>query len=47
MVFHGVLKTKIISTKQIYFGVFRALSNMIALSKASSHEVKPFVAVFY
>jgi hypothetical protein len=48
MVFHGVLKTKIISTKQIYyFGVFQALSNMIALSKASSHEVKPFVAVFY
>jgi hypothetical protein len=47
MVFHGILKTKIISTKKIYFSVFPALSNMIALSKASTHEVKPFVADFY
>jgi hypothetical protein len=47
MVFHGVLETKIISTKQMYFSVFPALSNMIALSKASTQKVKPFVVVFY
>jgi hypothetical protein len=47
MLFHGVLETKIISTKQMYLSVFPTLSNMIALSKASTHEVKPCVAGFY
>jgi hypothetical protein len=47
MVFHGDLEMKIISTKQMYFSVFPTLSNMITLSKAFTHKVKPFVAIFY